>query len=57
MTYNFTDLSEADAQLLIAGLGKLPLEQAYDLFNRLQAQAAAQQQAPVAAPATKKKTK
>jgi len=56
MTYNFTDLSENDAALIIAGLGKLTIEVAGELFSRLQSQAGEQQLA-AAAPPTKKRTK
>lgn len=41
-----TDLSVDDVNLLIAGLGKLPLEAAVDLWLRIKAQGEAQFKPP-----------
>jgi len=44
-----TDLSVNDVNILLSGLGKLPLDVVFDLFMRIKAQGEAQMTVPEAA--------
>ena len=46
-----TDLTVNDMNIIMAGLGKLPLEAVIDLWSRIKAQAEAQLNPPADAPA------
>lgn len=58
MQFTLKDLSQTDAEVILAGLGKLPLEVALSTFGKLQQQFTEQTQTPLpppdAAPSTTK---